>query len=156
MLISRELARFFESGLTILVGTRDAAHVPDASRAAGARVSSDGTQLTLYLPETGCRRALDNLEVCGLLAATFSRAFDHRTLQVKGRALEVRPARDAERPILERYVEELAAALEHIGLPPAMLRQLPVWPARAVTMTVDELYEQTPGPKAGLPLEEAS
>lgn len=45
------------------------------------------------------------------------------------------------------------AEVAAIGLPPAALRRRNCWPCTAATFAVREAYEQTPGPRAGEPLD---
>jgi hypothetical protein len=40
--------------------------------------------------------------------------------------------------------------LAQIGIPRRVTRAVTCWPAFAIQMKVEEIYDQTPGPKAGL------
>jgi hypothetical protein len=151
-MISSELAAFLESGVAILVGTRDARLVPDATRAIGARVGKGGAELTVFLPDVISGPALANLRDNGRVAVAFSRAADHRTFQVKGQAVEVRPATAEERAVVDRFRCAWASALSEVGLPPRITLRMAHWPAHAVRVRVERIFVQTPGPGAGAPL----
>jgi hypothetical protein len=150
--ITPELAEFIESGISVLVGTRDARLRPDCVRAAGVRADPGAGTLAVFLPAATAERALANLADNGRIAVTITRAIDHRSLQVKGGALEVRPSTADERREIERYLDLLAADWGHVGVPRQATRSMNHWPAFTVTLRCEALFEQTPGPGAGGPL----
>ncbi len=140
----------------MLVATRDARLSPDATRAMGARVEKDGAELTVFLPSATSAEARANLSDNGRIAVCFSRAADHRSVQVKGRALEVREAGARERGAVERYLAALAEAWGFVGVPARATLRLAHWPCHAVRLRVEGLFVQTPGPGAGAPLAEGA
>jgi hypothetical protein len=149
----QDLVGFLESGVSVLVGTRDARLAPDATRAVGARLADDGGELMVFLPAATCATALANVGDNGRIAVCFSRAFDHRAVQVKGRAIEVRLAREQERALVDRYRAALAEELGHVGVPPRATLRWAHWPCHVVRLRVEGVFVQTPGPGAGAPLE---
>ncbi len=150
--ISEELARFLQSGISVLTGTRDAHNVPDATRGIGVRVEAGGDEATVFLPEATSATAQANLRDNGQVAVCFSRAMDHRSMQVKGELVELRPADERDRAFMERYREELAEEWGFVGLPPSVTYRMNTWPAVAVRFRVTAVFVQTPGPGAGAPL----
>ena len=58
-----DLVEFFESGVSILVATRDTTLRPACARAIGASVRANDRVVTIYLPEAASRRTLANLHV---------------------------------------------------------------------------------------------
>jgi hypothetical protein len=148
IVIPQELVDLFESGVSILVGTRDASLMPEATRATGAIVHPD-QRITIFLPAEVATRALANLKDNGQIAVGFSRMLDHTTIQVKGRVAETCPASDADREIITRYHAAYAENLSMVGIPKSLARQLNVWPSIAVTFEVTDIFQQTPGPCAG-------
>ncbi len=151
-MITPELARFIESGISVLVGTRDARLRPDCLRAAGVRADAAAGTLTIFLPAKTSERALANLADNGRIAVTVTRAIDHRSLQIKGEAVAVRPSSPEERGFIEQYLELLAADWSHVGVPRKATKSMNYWPAFTVTLRSEALFEQTPGPGAGGPL----
>lgn len=147
-----EVASFITSGISVLVGTRDARLVPEATRAVGARVEAGGAEVTVFLAGATSARALANLRDNGRIAVCFSRALDHRSIQLKGPVLAIRAGDAADRADVERYVEALGVMLQEVGTPRSIVRRLARWPAHAVRFRVDEVFLQTPGPGAGAPL----
>jgi hypothetical protein len=150
--ISYELAAFVESGVTILVGTRDAACRPEGARGFGAVVAPGRTELTVFVAAANGERTIANARANGRVAVCFTRIVDHRSMQLKGGALEVRDARPDERALVERYRDRLVEIMGEVGVPPRIVLRLNRWPALALRMRIEEVFVQTPGPGAGAPL----
>ncbi len=148
-LIPDDLAEHFEGGVSILVGTRDERLRSEATRAFGAFVHPDRQRLTVFLPADTSALAIANLRANGKIAVGFSSILDHETLQVKGTLEGIRDATDAEHDLIMRYHVAFAEILAVTGIPRAVTRRLNVWPAHAVTLLATDLFQQTPGPKAG-------
>lgn len=138
-----------ESGVTLLVGTRNADLRPTGRRAFGAKVDAALSRCTVFLPAFGAKIALANLEDNGQVAATFARPMDHRALQIKGQCLSVHETSEAERVTQDRYFAAFAESLHLLGQQEALLHRVRYFPSYAVTFTIDSMFEQTPGPGAG-------
>ena len=147
------LAPLLEGLVAVHVATRDADLVPDEVMAAAAIPAPQGRSVTVYLPLATSGTALANLRDNGEIAVVLSQPLTHRTVQLKGRVGELRAAREDERAAVERLAAAFDAEVAAIGLPPAALRRRNRWPCAAATFAVREAYEQTPGPRAGEPLE---
>jgi hypothetical protein len=150
--ITDELARFLESGISVLVGTRDAGLRPQSTRGVGLRVEPGGEEATVFLPAASAAAARANLEENGRIAVCVSRALDNRAVQLKGRVVAVAAGDAAARALVDRYRDELARNLAVIGLPPRVTLRLVNWPVHAVRFQVESVFVQTPGPGAGAPL----
>lgn len=148
-MISEALGQLIQSGVSTIVGTRDADLTPECMRAVGARVHADRRHLTVFLPAATAARSMANLRDNAEIAVSFSEVPKHRTRQVKGRAVKLREATEAERADIERYVEAFSAEIALVGLPPAVARRVACFPAHAVEVEVSEVFDQTPGPGAG-------
>lgn len=148
-LISAELADFLESGLAMVVGTRDAALRPDGAAALAVLVHQDRTHLTLFVSDASAARLSRSLAQSPRIAVVFDHPSSHRACQLKGTVVSVRPATEAERPAIDRQRHALDRDLESIGIPPTMFAQWKAWPGTALEIRAQELFEQTPGPGAG-------
>lgn len=151
--ITDELARFLESGISVLVGTRDAGLRPESTRGVGLRVEPGGEEATVFLPAASAANARANLEENGRIAVCASRAVDHRSVQLKGRVVAITAGDDAARALVDRYRSELARNLAVVGLPPRVTMGLVNWPVHAVRFRVESSFGQSPGPGAGAPLQ---
>jgi hypothetical protein len=74
---------------------------------------------------------------------------DHRSVQLKGQVLEIRPATDEEQSQTDHYRASLARTLEPLGVPRMVILRIEHWPAHAVRFRVEHVFIQTPGPAAG-------
>jgi hypothetical protein len=148
-MVSAELATFLQSGISVLVGTRDAGLAPETLRAVGARVEPGGNEATVFVPVATGARTLANLRDNGRIAVCFSRAEDHRSVQLKGGVLSLRDGDGADREAIERYLSLLAQSLSVVGVPPRIVGRFGRWPAHAVRFRIEAVFVQTPGPGAG-------
>jgi len=151
-LIGSELQQFLESGVSVLVGTRDHRLVPEAARGFGLRVAAGGGELDVFVPHALGRRTVANLRANARIAVAAARPVDHRSVQLKGRALDIRDGDAADLAAVERYRERLVADFGAYGYPPRILHRFTAWPCHVVRFAVESLFEQTPGPRAGAPL----
>ena len=147
--LSPELAAFVESGISIQVGVADARGRPDGSRCFGVHVAPDREALTVYVPAPAIGEIRRCLAENPRAAAVFSRPADHRTIQVKGRLLEVHDAAEDERPHVERYRALAAETFAQIGIPNRIFLAVNAWPSVAIRLAVEDVFVQTPGPGAG-------
>ncbi len=148
--VLENLPRILAGHDAIAVGTRDDALRPACSMAVGVAFPGEG-RATVYVPEATGERTLRDLEANGMIAVVFEEISTHHTIQVKGRVAEIRPAGEDERALVERSIGGFFAQVEAHGALPSVVRKKRRWPCRAVTFTVAEVFEQTPGPKAGTP-----
>jgi hypothetical protein len=147
--IPDDLAELFESGVSIMVATRDDAHSSELARAAGAVVHRDRQRVTVFVPTSIAGRTVDNLRANGFVAVAFSSVIDHRTHQLKGTLEEVRDASEAEREVVSRYHAAFCEVLFATGIPRAVVRSFQAWPSTAITFVTADVFLQTPGPNAG-------
>lgn len=150
--ISQELAQFLESGLSVVLGTRNGKLEPDGAVAWAIRVHDGGDRVTVYLHDIAAREMLRNLKLHPEVAIDLDQPTSHRACQVKGVYRSSRRARPEERAVVERQLEGFAADLEAIGIPRLMTEGWKIWPCTALEVQVTQLFEQTPGPGTGGPL----
>ena len=151
-MIAPELATFLESGVSVLVGTRDARLVPECQRALGMRVEPDREHLTVFVPAAVGELVVANARENGRIAVCCARVEDHQSIQLKGQAVEIRQASEAEGVWIDRYREAFADVLAVIGMPRALTLRMAHQPCWAIRLRVDSSFVQTPGPGAGRPL----
>ncbi|HEX2055449.1 MAG TPA: hypothetical protein VHF07_03075 [Nitrospiraceae bacterium] len=148
-MIPPSIVELLQTGVSVVVGTRDAALMPECTRAWGIRVGKDRVSVTIYLTESISRQTLKNLDDNGLIAISCTRPTDHVACQLKGRVRQIRQAakRDVEqsRAWHRDFVQELVA----IGVPPSLGEAWITEPALAVDVDVTDMFHQTPGPGTG-------
>lgn len=147
--ISAELGEFLQSGLSIVLAVRDTNLRPDGAVAWAARVEPGGDRLTVFLHEDAARAMLTKLERHPEIAIDLDRPTTHRACQVKGRLVGARAARPDEEAVVFAQIESFAADLEVLGYPRTLSAAWTVWPCHALEVSVEQLFEQTPGPGTG-------
>lgn len=137
-----------ESAGSAVVGTVDDHGLPDATRAWGTWVRDGGLRFLLPASAT---RSLANLRAGGAVALTVTEVRTLRSVQVKGRATRVEEPTDDDLARAERYREQFFTSVhEADGSPTEALQNLVPAAFVAVECTVDAVFDQTPGPSAGL------
>jgi hypothetical protein len=152
----QETVALLESGCSISVATVGLDGAPHASRAYGITALPDGAHARLLL-DAEDRTILANLAGGGPIAVTGVAVPTLRAVQFKGMADE---------PVATTDAGDLARAADHLdnffadanrmeGTPIALLERLRPTTFAVCTITVTEVFDQTPGPGAGSPLRTA-
>jgi hypothetical protein len=93
---------------------------------------------------------LPDLESNGLAAIVFVRPTDDRACQIKATFVSARPARVQERSRMAAQWEAFLQSLERIGIPRDGMKGCTTWPAVAIRLRATAVFNQTPGPDAGV------
>lgn len=141
--------RCLEPGLSIIVGTVDIHGAPSCCRSYAIKSDDDLETLTVYLPVATSHDAIQGLAMTKKLAVAATQPMESSATQLKGTAIETRLAREEEAAFVNERLDAFADMLVGFGVPRRLTRTAVHWPAFAVTIRVEEIYEQTPGPKAG-------
>lgn len=138
-----------DGGTSVLVGSADSGAVPACCR--GIAVSTDGTlaRATVYVPVATSRDVIANAATTKKLAVMITDVVEHVGIQLKGTVEAIRMAGDDEGPFVRRRLQEFAEVVDEIGLPRRIFLSVNHWPAFAVEIAVEEVFDQTPGPRAG-------
>ena len=139
-------------GVSVHVATRDARLRPSVMRAMGSRVDVAAGTVTVYLARRQSRELIADLESNGHVAVMFSAPSTMRTVQLKAGRAELRAATEDDRPVLEQYLRAMEREIAAVGYPAPLVRAMFAWRLDdlvALTVTPEQVFEQTPGPKAG-------
>lgn len=148
--LGREVVEFIHGGVAVGVATRDDDLRPEFARGWGPEVSADGRSVTLCVAAPEGSRMRANLERNGAVAVGFSPPTIARAVQVKGVAGAVAEPEAADLERVERHVRSFVAEAERIGAPEELSRRMFVGTGLVVLQfSIDEVYDQTPGPTAG-------
>jgi len=151
--IPKDLVELLTSGVSILVATRDTQRLPEAVRAFAPVIAPDRRHLAIIVPSGPGDRTIANLKDNGRIAVAFSRAIDDLSVQVKGTSTDLRPTTDVDRTIVDRYHAAYIEGLYLIGMPRSLTSRFRCFPGTVVTVEVEGVFNQTPGPGAGKPFE---
>ena len=156
-LIDEGLKALLESGVSVVVGTRDEGLVPEIVRAWGPLVSRDRRSMRLCVPEATSVRTRTNLVGNGRIAVACSLPSNYETVQLKGRHLRTTKASAEDLLRVEHHRELFAVVNESFGVPRARVeafwrRELAESPLLVtIHFVVHAVFNQTPGPEAGAP-----
>ena len=148
-MIPPQLFDLLQTGVSVIVGTRDSSLMPESTRAWGIQVGENRASVTIFLTEAISKKTLQNLRDNGLIAISCTRPTDHVACQLKGHLRTIRPARPADREISRRWHRDFTQELIAIGVPAGLCEAWITEPALAVEIEVTDVFHQTPGPGAG-------
>lgn len=149
--VRKGLAALLKDLAVVAIGTRDDARRPECVLAVGVTLDPSPGRLTVWVAEAGGQRTFANLAANGVVAVVLEEAGTHRTVQVKGRCVDLRAAAEADREAVRAAHEAFVRQVMAVGLPARVARRRRAWPCRAVVVEAAEVFEQTPGPDAGRP-----
>lgn len=151
--LTPELAEFIQSGVGISIATRSADGRPLPGFAHGARIV--GRRVRLVLDGSIYHGVIAAVEAGSPIAATFSRALDHRSIQLKGHAPRLR---EADREDVARATVQAASFRDEL----ITVNYEPAWAGlymafdrgrcRVIEFEPYAAFVQTPGPGAGTEL----
>ncbi len=144
------VVEFIHGGVAVGVATRDDDLRPEFARGWGPEVSADGRSLKLCVTAPEGSRMRANLEQNGAGAVGFRPPTIARAVQGKGVVGAVGEPETADLDRVERHVQSFVAEAERIGAPPELSQRMFVRAGLvAVSFSIDEVFDQTPGPTAG-------
>ncbi len=148
-MIEGEVAALLQGPCSLIVGTVDTNGLPAATRAFGLELLDAGERVRLILT-AAARPTIANLELTGVIAVTGTDVDTFFSVQIKGRRVGVEPCTDADRLRSSEYIDGFFQAIhEADGTPVELLERLRPRDRFALVMTVEEMFDQTPGPTAG-------
>jgi hypothetical protein len=145
----QRVKRCLDRGMSLLVGTVDADGTPSCCRAVGLASNDDLSTVTVYLPLGTSQRIIQDVATTHRIAVAATHVIDHCSIQLKGKASTARLARPEEAPLIAQWLDGFSNILDQVGLPRGVTRTMSHWPAFAIEMRVEQVFEQTPGPNAG-------
>lgn len=151
-----DLVEFLHGPLVFALGTRDAKLRPAMGRIFGAFADGPKDLISFFLPNVQCEPHLSNLADNGLVAMTAGEARSHRNYQFKGRVVEVRASTAADAAIRDVYRDKLITYFRQqyfVPLPDEFFGNYISDPSTTITFRVSKIFNQTPGPNAGRPID---
>lgn len=150
-LMSR-LPYFADGGVSVMVGTVDADGIPTCCRGIAVAFKDSYESATVYIPAATGQETVANVATTRRIAVSCTRPLSHESVQFKGLTRGVRLAPASDEAFVRERLEQFAEVLEQIGLPKRVTRSVAHWPAFAIDMSIEVVFDQTPGPKAGEPI----
>lgn len=151
-MLQDRLRHALAEGTSVIVGTVGSNGSPGVCHGLALAGTDDLSRITVYLPVATSHDVVMHVASTRRIAISASHPIGHVTVQVKGTTGDVRIASESERPFIDARMEAYASVLDQLGVPKRITRSVVRWPAFAVDVNVEEVFDQTPGPRAGEPL----
>lgn len=156
--LDSRVLEFLQRRLMVSIASRSADHVPSVVRCIGYRLFEAPQRMALFARTRDAEAVLADIRASGLVAVVFSEPSTHRTLQVKGDDAVAGPLEEGDWPMIGAHLEAAVTELCPLGYTEAWVRKVfEATPAQvqAVRFTPSSAFAQTPGPRAGEPLQGA-
>jgi hypothetical protein len=148
MTIDEEMKALIEDA-AVVIGTRDSDFVPEMTYAWGPRVLDGGRQVDLFVDRDAAKQTLANLRTNRQIAASCGNPINYQAVQLKGWCVEIADPTPQDEAWVERHREAFSEAIRARGVPSHVTRTLWSRYIVRIRLSVDEVYDQTPGPGAG-------
>lgn len=147
--ITADIKKLAESGVATHVGANHPEHGPVLAAGSGFRVYPEDAHADVFVDLRSSEHLLKALRADGRVAVVVSDPITYRSLQFKGRCREIREPSPLDLAWVSRSRELFTAAAALVGEPPSVTRNYWSGDVVCVTLSVEALYDQTPGPDAG-------
>jgi len=158
-MLNATLRAFISGPVAINVASHDRMLLPSIARGYGCRLCPDGNRITVFLSTRSAAAVLGDLHSGAPIAVVFCLPSTHATLQFKSASANALPLAPGDREIMRAYALAFQAEIGLLGFGGAFAAGL-VAPAGddavAVEFAPTAVFDQTPGPEAGKPLEIAA
>lgn len=138
-----------------VISSRSAAMAPSICWGMGCHVHEDACSVTVWVLRAQAASVLADLADNGLISVVFAVPVSSVSLQVKGRDARQRAASAADAAILHRYIDNIVHEIGLVHVREALIRTVfeqELDALVALEFTAAQVFEQTPGPGAGLPI----
>ena len=105
--------------------------------------------MLLFIDRPAATEAVANLRDNGRIAVCFVDVLTLRSVQLKGRCVEMGDPSPEDWPVIETHRAGFSEAASMIGYPRHLMRNLWSTQLVKVRLVVEEIFDQTPGPGAG-------
>jgi hypothetical protein len=144
-----DVVALLESGCSTFLGAVDPDGRPVASHTTGIQVVEDGTRLRVMVNRAD-HEAIAALEPGGAVAVGATDVYTLRSIQLKGRVVGTETATAEDRIRTDAYIAAFADAVhETDGTDVELMRRALPEDFVAVVTTIEDVFDQTPGPQAG-------
>lgn len=157
-MLSPDIADFIQQGVAAAVSCCDQNLRPSMARVVGTRVTEDLSLITVLVLRNVNATLLRDAQPGRNLAAVFCLPENERAIQIKGRVVAVEAPRPEDWPMVCAHRIAFADQIE----PKGYAREFSDYyhaaasdDLLAVSFVPEALFEQTPGPQAGRPMEPA-
>jgi hypothetical protein len=138
-----------------VIASRSAGMVPSICWGMGCHVHEDARSVTVWVLRAQAGSVLADLVANGQVSVVFAVPYTAASIQVKGHDARVRAASAADAPLLRGFVRNMVREIALVHFPEELTRTVfeqELDALVALEFTASQVFEQTPGPGAGLPI----
>jgi hypothetical protein len=151
--LDTDTAAFLEGGCGMVLAVALDDGTPVVARGWGLAVTEHNPPRVRLLIPADDAAVLERLRDTSHVAVTAGSVRTYRAIQLKGRSVAVEEATKEDRARAARYIDAFFTDLLDVyGMPRELCDRFAPVDVTACTITVDSLYDQTPGPGAGAAL----
>jgi hypothetical protein len=134
------------------IGSASAELKPSHSFAHGARINLEDSTIRVFVCKDFCQNLIKDCENTKR-AVFYSTLFSHEAYQVKGNVICIEPLSERDISISKEHCEQFIQATTEMGMAPENTRKIFGRAAdTTITIELEQIFEQTPGPQAGKPI----
>ena len=157
--LSEEIATFLQTRACLVLSAASESLVPELCLGVACLISPDRRRVRVVFDRRSAAPLLALLPGSGLVALAGSQVLTMRTVQVKGTQASLEPMPAAERPLVAESVARMRLEFDKIDFhDPYTVTLLDYDPNELVCVgfTPTAVFDQTPGPQAGQPIDPPS
>lgn len=151
-LLSDSTVAFIQREVAIDMASCSSDLRPSGCRGFAPRLTPDRARLTLYVRQQEADQLLQDVQIQDVVAVVFCLPETEAAIQIKGRQVRVAPVTPDEADQVMRYCQTFVDGIVKLGYDRQFGETyMHVDPTRlmAVSFTPEQVFEQTPGPRAG-------
>ena len=155
-MIDSQTAAFIQTGVSISVSACGADRLPSMSRGMGCRASDNGNEVRVFVKLSQAAELIENIRHSARVANVFSLPSTNRTVQLKGSDARMEIFDVADLAVIEEHVALFLEQVVPLGIPEEIARSILAYTVddlATVVYTPSAAFSQTPGLKAGKPLD---
>lgn len=134
------------------IGSASADLKPSHSFAHGARINLAESTITVFV----CKELAQNvIKDCKNTerAVFYSTLFSHEAYQIKGKVTQIEPISEEDSSASKEHCDDFIQVTTDMGMAPENTRKIFGRAADiAITIELEQIFDQTPGPQAGKPI----
>ncbi|HEV8573209.1 MAG TPA: pyridoxamine 5'-phosphate oxidase family protein [Dehalococcoidia bacterium] len=150
--IDENLKDFIESGVATLVATGDSTGRPHLAYGWAPRVADPAGVVEVFLDTARAGPLIADLRANRRIAVTMAHPVYYRSVQLKGDFQNLSDPSDSDKSYVQQRRGDFLTSTSLVGDPPESIRNLWLEDVVRIAFTVNQAYDQTPGPNAGKPL----
>jgi len=157
--LSEEIATFLQTRACLVLSAASESLVPELCLSIACLISPDRRRVRVVFDRRSADPLLTLLPGSGLVALAGSQVLTMRTVQVKGSQATLEPVPAAERTLVAESVARMRVEFDKIDFhDPYTVTLLDYDPNELVCVgfTPTAVFDQTPGPQAGQPIDPSS